>query len=62
MIDDVDEIAKSLNINKILISVLESVGEVRVPALTFLDGNDDKVLVVEYDEVNSSFIFKLKDK
>lgn len=62
MIDDPDEIAKSLNINKILITVLEAVGEVKVPALTFLDNNEDKVLVVEYDGVDSSFIFKLKDK
>lgn len=57
-----EDIVESLNINKILIAVLNQTGKVTVPALSFLDSNEDKVLVVEYDGINSSFIFKLKEE
>lgn len=59
MTEDVSEIIASLNINKVLISILQEIGEVRVPTLTFLESVNDKQLVIEYDEDNPSFIFKL---
>jgi hypothetical protein len=60
MTDQTSEIIQSLNTNKVLIAILETLGEVSVPALTFLDAaNSDKGLVIEYDEELSSFIFKL---
>jgi hypothetical protein len=59
MTDDVNDIIASLNINKVLISILQEVGEVSVPTLKFLDSVDDKHLVIEYDETGPSFIFKL---
>ena len=60
MTDQTSEIIQSLNTNKVLIAILETLGEVSVPALTFLDAaNIDKGLVIEYDEELSSFIFKL---
>jgi hypothetical protein len=57
MTDEVNEIIASLNINKVLISILQEIGEVRVPTLTFLEGVNDKQLVIEYDEDTPSFIF-----
>jgi hypothetical protein len=43
--------------------VLETLKEINVPALTFLDAaNEDKELQVDYDSDNQSFTFKLKDK
>jgi hypothetical protein len=63
MTDEASEIIASLNTNKVLIALLETLGEVIVPTLTFLDAaNSDKGLVIEYDEETSSFIFKLGDK
>lgn len=63
MTDEVNEIIQSLNTNKVLIAVLETLGEVVVPALTFLEAaNNDKGLVIEYDGELSSFIFKLGEK
>lgn len=61
--DQMDEIIASLNLNKVLVAILETVGEVTVPTLTFLDaGSSDKGLVIEYDEDGPSFIFKLNNK
>lgn len=63
MTDEVNDLVASLNINKVLIAILETLGEVSVPTLTFLDAaNKDKELVVDYDEDGPSFTFKLKDK
>ena len=63
MTEEVNEIIASLNVNKVLIALLETVGEIAVPALTFLEAaNSDKGLVIEYDEDLSSFIFKLGEK
>lgn len=63
MTDDIQDIIASLNINKVLISILETVGEVRVPTLTFLENSiTDKELVIDYDDETPSFVFKLKNK
>ena len=53
-----------INLNKILIAILESVGEVKIPALNLLDaGNEDKELVLTYDEQEPPmFIISIKDK
>lgn len=62
MTEEVDELVASLNINKILVAVLETLGSVSIPTLTFIDAaNHDKELVIEYDEESLSFIFKLKE-
>jgi hypothetical protein len=61
--EEVNEIIASLNVNKVLVALLETVGEIAVPSLTFLEAaNSDKGLVIEYDEDLSSFIFKLGEK
>jgi len=61
--ENIDEVISSLSLNKVLVAILETVGEVTVPTLTFLDaGTDDKGLVIEYDEDGPSFTFKLKSQ
>ena len=63
MKEDVQDIIASLNINKVLISILETVGEVKVPTLIFLENSiTEKELVVDYDDETPAFVFKLKDK
>lgn len=58
-----EEVLAEFSINKVLLAILETLGEVTVPTLAFLEaGNSDKGLVVEYDEDGPSFIFKLGDK
>ena len=58
-----EDILAEFSINKVLLSILETVGEVKVSTLAFIEaGNSDKGLVVEYDEEGPSFIFKLGDK
>jgi len=63
MTDNVEDIVASLNINKVLVSILETLGSVSVPTLTFIDAaNSDKELVINYDEESLSFVFSLKGK
>lgn len=58
-----EEVIAEFSINKVLLAILETLGEVSVPTLAFLEaGNSDKGLVVEYNEDGPSFIFKLGDK
>lgn len=58
-----EEILAEFSINKVLLAILETLGEVTVPTLAFIEaGSSDKGLVVEYDEEGPSFIFKLGDK
>lgn len=63
MTEEINELIASLNINKILVAILETTGEVKVPTLTFLNAsNEEKGLIMEYDEDGPSFIFKLGEK
>ena len=58
-----EDVIASLSTNKILVAILESLGKVSVPTLTFLDAsNEDKELVIDYDEDGPSFVFSLKAK
>jgi hypothetical protein len=58
-----EEVIASLSTNKILVAILESLGKVSVPTLTFLDAsNEDKELVIDYDEEGPSFVFSVKAK
>ena len=60
---DHEDILAEFSINKVLLAILETLGEVKVPTLAFIEaGDSDKGLVVEYDEEGPSFIFKLGDK
>ena len=61
MTEETNELIASLNINKILIAILEQVGEVKVPTLKFLEGlPDNQELVIDYEDEPATFIFKLR--
>jgi len=61
--ENYEDVMAEFSINKVLLAILETVGEVKVPTLAFIEaGNSDKGLLVEYDEEGPSFIFKLGDK
>lgn len=58
-----DQIEKMISIERILTSVLKNYGEIRIPALTFLeDSKSEQGIIMEYDEDGPSFVFKLGDK
>lgn len=58
-----EDVIQSMSINKILISILEEKGSIKVPTHRFMDaGTEEKELVVEYDEDSLSFTFSLREK
>lgn len=63
MTDNLEEVFASMNASRILVAILESVGPVSVSTETFMNANEnDRDLKVEYNNENSSFIFRLEDK
>ena len=62
MTEETNELVASLNLNKILIAILDQVGEVRVPTLNFFkDLPDNQELVIDYEDDPATFIFKLRN-
>jgi hypothetical protein len=58
-----EELFKDMSLSKVLIAILETIKEINVPVLTFLDSaNEDKELEVEYNSDDETFSFKLKNK
>jgi hypothetical protein len=58
-----EELVAQMSTNKVLVAILETLGKVTVPTLTFLDAsNSDKELVIDYNEEPPSFVFSLRDK
>jgi hypothetical protein len=58
-----EDLLKDMNLGIVLIAILETIKEINVPSLTFLDaGKEDKELQVDYDSDNQSFTFRLRDK
>lgn len=57
---DVNEVQASLTASKVLVAILETLGEVRVETNTLVSAqNKDKQLIVDYDENGPAFIFRL---
>ncbi len=57
---DVNEVQAQLTASKVLIAILDTLGQVTVPTKTLFEANNkDKELVVDYDESGPSFIFRL---
>lgn len=58
-----EELVAQMSTNKVLVAILETLGKVTVPTLTFIDAaNADKELVIDYNEEPPSFVFSLRDK
>ena len=60
---DPKDIFADMNVSKILVSILETIGSISVPTGVFVGAsNEDKELQVDYDADAQTFVFKLKDK
>jgi hypothetical protein len=58
-----EEIMESMSLSNILVAILDTLKEINVPTITFLDSNkEDKAMQVTYDSDTESFTFKLKSK
>ena len=58
-----EDIVQSMSPNKILVALLEQYGSLSVPTTKFVDAaNEDKELVVEYDDTDFTFKFSLRSK
>jgi len=59
----IEDVYAQLNIAKILVAAIESLGEISLPVSTLLNAaNEDKELQVDYNESDQTFTFKLKQK
>ena len=59
----IQDVYAQLNIAKILVAAIESLGEISLPVSSFLNStNEDKELQVDYNESDQTFLFKLKQK
>lgn len=59
----IEDIYAQLNITKILVATIQSLGEISLPVTDFLNAtNEDKELQVDYNESENTFTFKLKQK
>jgi len=57
---DINEVQASLTASKVLVAILETLGEVRVETKVLVGAeNKDKELIVDYDENGPAFIFRL---
>ena len=57
---DINSVQASLTASKVLVAILETLGEVRVETKTLVGAeNKDKELIVDYDENGPAFIFRL---
>jgi hypothetical protein len=59
----IEDVYAQLNITKILVAAIESLGQLSLPVEKFLNAtNEDKELQVDYNEDDQTFTFKLKQK
>jgi hypothetical protein len=57
-----EDIIQSMSLNKILVALLEEHGELSVPTTRFINAaNEDKELVVEYNDQDLTFKFSLRN-
>jgi len=60
---EINDISSQIKIGNVLYAILEKIGSVEVTIDSVLKGNtEEKQLVLDYSEDNSSFIIKLGDK
>ena len=60
---NIEDVYAQLNVSKILVATLQSIGEISLPVTDFLNAtNEDKELQVDYNESDNTFTFKLKQK
>jgi hypothetical protein len=59
---DTEEVFKALSVTRILIAVIQTLGEISVSTDLFLNNTaEDKELEVDYNSDEQTFTFKLKE-
>jgi hypothetical protein len=59
----IEDVYAQLNITKILVATIQSLGQITLPVTDFLNAtNEDKELQVDYNQDDNTFTFKLKQK
>lgn len=59
---DTEEVFKALSVTRILIAVIQTLGEIAVSTDLFLNNTaEDKELEVDYNSDEQTFTFKLKE-
>jgi hypothetical protein len=59
----IEDVYAQLNITKVLVATIQSLGEITLPVTDFLNAtNEDKELQVDYNQADNTFTFKLKQK
>lgn len=57
---DVNEVQAALTASRVLVAILETIGEVKVPTKTVFEATSKKKeLLVDYDESGPAFVFRL---
>lgn len=60
---NIEDVYAQLNIARILVAAIETLGGISVPVSHFLNAvNEDKELQVDYNKSDETFTFKLKMK
>jgi hypothetical protein len=60
---NIEEVYAQLNIARILVAVLETLGEISIPVEKIINAeNEDKEVQVDYNDSDQTFTFKLKIK
>ena len=63
MTENVEDIIASVKVEQVLISVLNTVGEVKVSTNKFFESNGDNYeLIMSYDDEGPSFTFSVKNR
>lgn len=61
--DNIQDIFAELNVSRILVAVIESLGEISIPTDKLINApSEDSELEVEYNPDTQSFTFKLRTK
>ena len=59
----IEDVFASLNVSRILIAMLETMGEIAISTSLFVNAAaEDKELQVDYNSDDQTFTFKLKEK
>jgi len=62
MTEEIEGLVSSISLNQVLVALLEEHGKLTVPTLRFLEAqNNNKELVIDYNEDGPSFTFSLRD-
>lgn len=63
MKDNIEDVIASIKVEQVLVAILNTVGEVKVPTEEFFKtNNDDYEMIMSYDDEVPSFIFSVRNK